>query len=242
MLFSINTISIAQTLEHTYTTNGAIENQPNYSFIANGSINYFTIDKANNKIKLYDNSHNLFKIISLNLNNTELIAIHLITQELFDTDTKIEFLLEIKKTITPFDTFLYIMNEDGRVITSFGNATNFKLIKTPNNHYKLIISKETTNSDELTYDVYGLSGTLSTEQENLLKSSMVQYPNPAIDLLNIINIRKGKKLEIYSLNGKKILSKKINENEDRISIDISDLNSGIYLYKIGNETNKFIKK
>ncbi len=70
------------------------------------------------------------------------------------------------------------------------------------------------------------------------------YPNPANDLLKIITSQKcAKNIEIYTIDGK--LKKTLTTSERNISVDISDLEPGIYILKISafdkQVSQKFIK-
>jgi len=66
------------------------------------------------------------------------------------------------------------------------------------------------------------------------------YPNPASDFLNV-TCENMKSLEIMSLDGKQL--KKTNVSGNETQIDISDLDSGAYVYLIdGKRGGKFVKK
>ncbi|GAA4238261.1 hypothetical protein GCM10022291_28060 [Postechiella marina] len=85
--------------------------------------------------------------------------------------------------------------------------------------------------------------TLGTENLKKDDASIVLYPNPAQNILNISSKNKTvSKVEIYSILGSKVLEIK-NQN----SINISQLNRGIYISKIYDNNNavstkRFIKK
>lgn len=65
------------------------------------------------------------------------------------------------------------------------------------------------------------------------------YPNPATDFLTFKNIE-NQQISIYNFNGQKVLSTKI--TAENSTIDISQLNAGIYLLKSDDgKTQKFIK-
>lgn len=79
----------------------------------------------------------------------------------------------------------------------------------------------------------------------LLQANEVSiYPNPASSKLNIVNASNFETMEVYDINGQLIINKDI-EKLDEI-IDISSLESGIYLLKLKNagstKTMKFSKK
>ncbi|MDY0089335.1 MAG: T9SS type A sorting domain-containing protein [Flavobacteriaceae bacterium] len=65
------------------------------------------------------------------------------------------------------------------------------------------------------------------------------YPNPVNNILNfdILASLNNEFAEIFDITGKKILVEKLNGS----SINVSSLSNGIYILKIGNQRNKFIK-
>jgi hypothetical protein len=50
------------------------------------------------------------------------------------------------------------------------------------------------------------------------------------------------KIEIYDINGKKVIEKEIIGNGKIIELNISNLSKGIYSYRIRGYNNKFVKK
>ncbi len=79
-------------------------------------------------------------------------------------------------------------------------------------------------------------GVLSTN--NYFKETMIIYPNPAIDFVNVSSFEQNENVTILNLNGQIVRSVKI--KNDRI--DVSDLKTGIYFVKIKNVYSRFIKK
>lgn len=68
------------------------------------------------------------------------------------------------------------------------------------------------------------------------------YPNPSQNSINIDIEKSGEfNLELYSLEGRRVISKTIFGN-DISNINISSLNSGIYIVKINNEKYNFVGK
>ncbi len=66
------------------------------------------------------------------------------------------------------------------------------------------------------------------------------YPNPAKDLLTIQAGSDINAVTIYDLQGKTIHS--IDSNSEKVSINISDLNNGVYFLKITTEKGEEVKK
>ena len=67
------------------------------------------------------------------------------------------------------------------------------------------------------------------------------YPNPANNVLNIVSYNVGiEKVNIYNLNGQLVLNKDVNNNQK--TINISSLESGIYIVDILSENNSVKRK
>lgn len=73
---------------------------------------------------------------------------------------------------------------------------------------------------------------------------MYVFPNPVKSYINIeTNDPEAKTIQIYNIEGKLVLSHPVIQVE-RLTIDLSSLNSGTYIYKVIGETtvitsNKF---
>lgn len=71
-----------------------------------------------------------------------------------------------------------------------------------------------------------------------IRSSII-YPNPAGDILHLSNYKDFFQIKIYSMEGILVLNEKLSD----LSVDISELNCGMYIAVIDNiETCRFIKK
>jgi len=75
----------------------------------------------------------------------------------------------------------------------------------------------------------------------LKQEQIAIYPNPASNVFTITNenLKIGNKIEIFNLQGQKILTKELNSQTQ--TIDISKIPTGIYIYKIGKESGKLVK-
>lgn len=71
------------------------------------------------------------------------------------------------------------------------------------------------------------------------------YPNPANNSLNLSNISDVNKIEVYDVTGK-LIRTIATEGVENVTIDVTDLNTGVYILnatnKTGVQTTKFIKK
>ncbi len=90
----------------------------------------------------------------------------------------------------------------------------------------------------------GTSNTLEVDVRslgvNIDKTSQIKvYPNPSANKIYIEGIADDKSLiEIYSVDGKKIQSSSVRNKQE---IDISDLQSGVYILKVEGQSRRIIK-
>ena len=96
------------------------------------------------------------------------------------------------------------------------------------------------NSEEKTVTV----DIVPTGIENINEYKGSLYPNPARDVLFVNDIKPYSTIEIYDMLGKRVMSKTSSSTKERI--DISSIDSGIYLVNIDNgsfiRTLKFVKR
>jgi hypothetical protein len=78
--------------------------------------------------------------------------------------------------------------------------------------------------------------------ENTFSKQISLYPNPSSDMLKISNKKFDiKSIQIFALNGEKVIDYKSN-NKELISVNVSNLTNGIYLVSAGGKkTAKFLK-
>lgn len=121
-----------------------------------------------------------------------------------------------------------------------GNTRNFQIIIRDTNNAGNNSSAGTIDIDKVVFDN---NPTLSTNDLAFENQKLISYPNPAQDVL-FFNKTDIKKVVIYNVNGQKVQE----HNENAINnVDISDLNSGLYIAKITKENSKeevvkFLKK
>jgi len=80
-------------------------------------------------------------------------------------------------------------------------------------------------------------GTTSTEFADI-NDDITLYPNPALDMINLIEDNDVKQIEFYSIVGKKIKSL---DHVKGQSHDVSELAKGIYLVRLLNKSNNILK-
>jgi hypothetical protein len=247
---AISSFSYGQAIfEHSYSSDTVNPNRIN-SFNTESGINYYTINKTLNTISIYNSSHALTKTVNITVPaNSNILNIYAITDKLFNSDNLIEFIVSIySNTDYHYSTTLY--NENGVIIQQFGaNSEDAHIVKDTNNNYKLItrggVINPSTSVTSYVFDVYSLPGTLSVNQQSLLSKHIVGYPNPTendITITNNLENGENAKLEVFDTNGKKVLEKNVVGEDGELNLDVSNLSSGVYIYKLKGETNRFIKK
>ena len=229
-------------LEYLYFNNNQITN---IDVTQNIALNFLKCE--NNQIASLDISQNI-AIESLFCFNNLLTALDL------STNLGLRNLYCSTNQITSLDlslnTLMGIIDCSDNALTSLniknGNNTNFFSFNTLNNTNLSCIEV-----DDATYATANLTnidsqtsfsencGTLSVNDFDLESATFV-YPNPTSKILNINSQLTLKKLELYTLIGKKIFE----TNNDKINMSL--LQNGVYLLKIYSEnkiiTKKIIKK
>ncbi|OUS01492.1 hypothetical protein A9Q86_06855 [Flavobacteriales bacterium 33_180_T64] len=94
----------------------------------------------------------------------------------------------------------------------------------------------------MTYSI--CSGLTLSIDENILEENIIIYPNPTKTNLNISSAAfiKIDNASIYDVRGRLILSKDINSSSNLNTINVNQLNSGIYFIKINVENTTISKK
>lgn len=243
LFFSITAFAQV-TLEHSYTGDGGNDHPKAYAFFTDSGINYYTFDSELNKVYFYNSSHILFKTVDVNVSSDyKLIQIYLVTDKLFYSDNKIEFITNSVNYPLPSKMTLY--NEDGTNLYEFGERWQAEIVKNSNIDYKLIVVSSEKFSP-IFYDVYTLTGTLSESQQgNLAKTNFYSFPNPTSNKISFTTDTvngNSTKLEIFDNSGKRVFEKNMTVNDNKIEIDVTELASGIYIYKLDGRSNKFIKE
>ncbi len=88
---------------------------------------------------------------------------------------------------------------------------------------------------------YTYSKIVAIKNESNQNADLKLYPNPAISVLNIEN-SESDIVEVSNINGQKTLFNVSKTNNSNGSIDVSQLPTGLYFLKAGNEVKKFLKQ
>jgi hypothetical protein len=76
--------------------------------------------------------------------------------------------------------------------------------------------------------------------DNIQSNTLLVYPNPTNNIINIegLNINENNLVQIFDVQGKLVITKTITEKE---TIDLSELNKGVYVIKIGEVAQRIVK-
>ncbi len=111
--------------------------------------------------------------------------------------------------------------------------------------FVLFLDQTVVNWDTYYLDDFNLSSTPLLIQDINDSEIINVYPQPAIDNLNIdikLSNNDVNRLDLYDIQGKVLLSTVVNQDSNNASLDVSELNSGIYFVKVQSKNNLHTKK
>jgi len=242
------------TLDHDFTNE--------YAFTYVTDTQTFYISRTpDNKIKIYNSDFSLYKTVNVPMptnydrllfwgDTSSLVA----SRNVFNTDSKFEFLVGIYSTVTNAGIKLILINEDGTLIKDFHPNTSVSVYAeefeiyhdSVQNLNKLIVHSQNPmangNSLDSQTQIYSLPTSTLTSKEIQNNTKLSAFPIPTNKILNITNPGNGaNKVQIYDATGKLVVDKSFFASDNKISIDVESLPKGVYIYKIGNLSSKFTK-
>ena len=126
---------------------------------------------------------------------------------------------------------------NGNIITGQGtNLAEVQWLANGNGTLTSIVyDNQLSCSDSSKYTV-----NISTGIKNIKNSHIKIYPNPTINIINIEGLDKNENntIQIFDVQGKLVITKTINEKG---TIDLSELNKGVYVIKIGELAQRIVK-
>lgn len=175
-------------------------------------------------------------------------SIHAIDLIQFSTTNKSDafgFQIWVSTTGTDDSDFSMVLPTSGDLLLTATNTTDFNQyeVNTVEARYLKLIGYGRFNSDGDTrksvwsavgeIEFYG-SGIVSVD-ENELANKTVIYPVPTSDLLHLKNINGVNLISIYSLDGAKIMDKKITGSESEVNLNVSSMPTGSYIIVLKGE-------
>lgn len=226
------------TLEHTYPDSTSICKMIN---LKNSGRKYMI--QVHDSIKIYNLNHTIWKtIVPPTITGFKPYEPFYASEDLFTLDGKVCIAYSYSEPgVTLNYGKIVIIDETGKIIKQIDNAQGITVYNAGNNSFKAVVR---LFSPYYYNEVYSLPGTIPNSLGNglgLAKGSKLSdpYPNPSKDEVKIeYTLPKGASegfIVIYSTNGIKLKSYKVDNNFTYITLDNSELPTGTYFYNI--ETN-----
>ena len=164
---------------------------------------------------------------------------------------------EPEQPVITYSINVIINPENAGTVIGTGSYTEndtVTLIATANEGYKfvkwtennMIISRNAEYSFAITDNRELVANFVSTESIDELRSSLHLYPNPVNDKLIIVTEVEIEEIVVYTITGVIAGQQSTINNQQSLSIDLSNLNSGVYFVMIktneGVVTKRFVKK
>jgi len=235
--FFVTNLVISQiTLDHSFSSeNLQVYTNETETF-------YYTVGQSIGTIKIYSADYKLYKqFIPTSSVNISSYDNFILSKNIFDTDN----LLEIVTYSGSYPNYsIVIYNENGAIVKDFGSGYKFE------DEFDFhVYHDNTTNTNKLRLktstnvtEIYNLPSNSLATKEIQTKNKLSAFPIPTNRILNITNPENGyNKIEIYDTIGKLVMVKNFNNSDNQISINVEILSKGVYNYKIGNLSSKFIK-
>ena len=245
------------TLEHSFPSSETV-----FAY-TNGGEMFYVSKTSDNKLKIYHADYSLNKIINVPIPaNYKLLfggydydgTPFPISKNIFNMDNKYEFMIEAyyyDNATSTNHTKLLLINEDGQLLKDFhpnDGVVNYgeKYMIFHDaivNKNKLIVSNWLNGNSMDQFDIYLLPTSALTLKEIQTNGKLTAFPIPTKSTLKIQNPNNNSNIvEVFDTTGKLVLTKNFSKNEDLIILNVENLMKGLYFYKVGELSAKFIKE
>lgn len=218
---------------------------------------YYLMDVTASQVRIYNMDHSLYKTINCTVPNGYFLAdIKFVSENLFNADAQIELAYTYYKYVSTSTSYYYIygakvITENGTVLQPIDGAQYLYLNKTGDAEYKLFAYcfDYSVSPEKVWTHIYNISGipvfsaSISDKQQDVLLNA---WPNPASDIIRLeyelpVNV-KSASLNLYDASGRKIKNFAIDSHSDHISMNVTDLTAGTYLYNIEYDNQRTSSK
>lgn len=251
-------LSFAQiTLEHSFSNEELTvytNSEETYYVTVGGNVH----EPSMTSIKIYNSDFSLKNEFFPNIPEGHIMKIIrpeynryscIISKGIFDLDDKLDLVVFFERTEGDnySNVLITIYNEDGEIVKDFGQTYYVGYDLDPHDFYVFHDSASGQNKlrilkDPSTTEIYTLPSTELSLKENTNGSFLKIYPNPSQTILNVINPKNGRnELVIFNQNGQTVKLLNFDSGRDKIIVDVSGLEKGVYFLKIGEMSSKFIK-
>lgn len=238
------------TLEHTFPVNERV-----FAFAKGTEMMY--VSQVGNQLKIYNSVFALTNTVSVAVPPNYQLSFwydseeesYSISKHIFNTDDLFEFVVTASNNSGPTSQRkLMVVNENGVIVKDFHPTSNYGEEwevfhdATTNTNKILIETWSGGNSQTPFNEVYGLPTSALTLKEIKGNKNLSAFPIPTNKILNVINPQNGaNKIQIFDTSGKMVINKSFGNSDNKIEIDVENLSKGVYIYKIGDLSSKFIK-
>lgn len=151
------------------------------------------------------------------------------------------------------DIWFVIIDEDGILLTQRnygGSQDDVGLFSQGNNSdYILVSTSNSSVSGNKTVNGFGSFDTWVSKVdlqeilsvESITSNHVTIFPNPASDQLNVVSETEINSYEIMDISGKVLVNASESKSLNKLNIDISNLQAGIYFLRLNDATIKFSK-
>jgi hypothetical protein len=208
---------------------------------------YYLMDVPNSQCRIYNMDHSIFKTINCPVPaGFYLSDIKFISENLFNTDSKIELTYTYYQYVPTATSYYYvygsrIADENGNTLLTIDGALYNYVIKTSDTQYKLFAYcyDYSVSPEKIWTNIYNLPGTLvsalslSGKQADLFTNA---YPNPASEQINLDYVLPSgvntADLKLVNIQGQVVKNYRIDGHTDHLAITVNDLSEGVYNYYI----------
>ncbi|MEN8228434.1 MAG: T9SS type A sorting domain-containing protein [Bacteroidota bacterium] len=210
---------------------------------------YYSMDVMNKQCHIYKMDHSLYKSIPIpTLQGYYLSDVQYVSEKLFNDDNLVELVYSYTKYVPTETSYYYtyetkLINENGTVLLTIPGAGYTEIIETPDDGKKFLVYEY--NFSVIPYrtytHVYSLSESATKSSEYTISTMRLDnpFPNPASRQVHIpVQLPEGihsGTLELFGLNGQKIMSFPVTETTGNLTVPSQQLSSGTYLYHIDSE-------
>lgn len=252
VLFSINSLVFSQlTLVNTDTFYG----RAGFTVLEGIGEKYFTVknqlsnENESYHLKIYNLDHSIYKEINFDFPEDihfSDFTIDYVSTRLFNLDDKIEFV--VKGDCSGFAIF----DEDGDLIF-ISEESNGCRAEITNTSDKALLFLPVYSYPDNRMEIYELPGKICYEYtpSTDIKSRIVDlknttvFPNPAhteVTIIYDLGANDYGYLNVYNQSGLVVKTVIVNKIESSITINISQLSEGIYIYEIRSANNQLISE
>lgn len=248
LFFTIFRLNSQINLEHTYNVNSS-SSFISTILLSTSGYKYIITDNSLGQAKLYNTNHSLWKTLTWPVVSGFNSNIINISENLFNLDNQIEFIVYSSTTTAPIQYNTKIYSETGAVIRDFPNRAWNGVFSAGANSYKLILTDGNTIRD--VYSLPGTSSNLGVPNNPMSELSGISFPNPTSETISIpyqlANGQTSGQLNVYNSTGVLVESFQVDSNFSDLILDVSNYSNGLYRYNIvsngiESESKNFVKQ